>query len=94
MELSDKCTKELQAAVDDEVKRRTDKLRKRVTGIATERDKIRRERDDVRRQFETEQAGRKQAESRVTLLEKELRESVASEKALKTALAEQEEVKA
>lgn len=94
MELSDKCMKELQAVVDGEVKQRTGKLRQRVTGVEADRDKIRQERDDVRRQFETEQEARKQAEGRAAKLEKELRESVASEKALKTALAEQEEVKA
>ncbi len=94
MELSDKCVKELQVVVDAEVKRRTDKLKQRVAGIEKDRAKIQQECADVRRQFETEQTGRKQAEGRITNLDQELRESKASEKALKTALAEKEEVKA
>lgn len=94
MELSEKCVKEVQKTVDDEVSRRTKKLKERVAGIEQDRNKMRQERDDVRRQFEKEQAERKTVESRLAKLEQELRESKASEKALKTALADKEEVKA
>ncbi len=87
MELSDKCGKELQVAVDAEVKRQTVKLKQRAAGLEKDRDKMRQERDDVRAAFVQEQVNAKNLNDHVGRLEQQLRESLASEKALKTALA-------
>lgn len=88
MELSEKCGKEIQVAVDAEVKRQTSKMKMRMAGLEKDRDKIRRERDDVRASLVQVQARGKNLDALVESLEHRLHEARASEKALKTALAE------
>lgn len=88
MDLSDTCVKELQAVVDGEVIRRTAKLKDRLRGVEKDRAKIQQECRDVRNQLEIEQGAVKLAGEMTVRLEQELRETKASEKALKTALVE------
>ena len=94
MELSDKCKKELQAAVDEEVKRQTVKMKDRLRGIEKTRDTAVQECESVRRQLKIERKDKEAALARVESMEQELREAKASERALKKALAEKEVVEA
>ncbi len=91
MELSEKCGKELQAAVDAEVKRQTAKMKDRLRGIEKVRVTAVQECESVRRQLKIERKDKEAALARVEKMEQELREAQAAEKALRSALAEKVE---